>query len=678
MRFSWRRLAFPLVLGLSAACGGAPPAVSPDGVWLATFDAVPRAEFNRAAVALDLPLFWTADADNDRTLDPAELAVLWGPTQTKEIDWISSGGFNPTFGRAYASIVDHVKKGPSFEGLSPEEILRRKAVLRELDAGRPTLVASDFSAGHATDEDRKIVEHVLAAARIVEKLYQKQTGTLALASKVPADDPASRRLFHRNQGPQCQAPPSKGDINCYAIPRAPGEDPRVPSGLYPAELQKKPDFCKALAARPDARALMDPFVVVTGEGDALKPVPYHRAYENDMQAVARELDAAAEAITNPDEASFQAYLRAAAKAFRDGSWFEADEAWARMSTFNSKWYLRIGPDETYFEPCSEKAGFHVSFARIDQGSIEWKEKLDPLKQDMEQALATLAGPPYAAQKVSFKLPDFIAVILNAGDARDAFGATIGQSLPNFGPVGNEGRGRTVAMTNFYTDPDSVMAQRWQASSLFCASAMAAYTDDAGPQLMSTVLHEAAHNLGPSHQYAVNGKIDSEVFGGPLASTLEELKAQSAALFFTDWLVEKGVIGREKANQAHVRDIAWAFGHISRGMYDEAKHPLNYSQLSAIHVGFLIDEGVLAWNAGEKAQNGTDAGCFSVKLDAFPAASKKLMGIVAKIKGSGDKPGAEALVAKYVDAPGAYADLKQTITDRWLRQPKASFLYSIRR
>ena len=79
-------------------------------------------------------------------------------------------------------------------------------------------------------------------------------------------------------------------------------------------------------------------------------------------------------------------------------------------------------------------------------------------------------------------------------------------------------------------------QKAQASSLFCGDTMASYTEDAAPQLMSTVLHEASHNLGPAHQYMVGGKTDSEVFGGPLASMLEELKAQSAALFFTDWLV----------------------------------------------------------------------------------------------------------------------------------------------
>jgi hypothetical protein len=671
MRFSGRSVALPLVLSF-AACGGRPPPVSPEGLWQAPYDAVKRADFNRVAVELDLPLFWTEDTNKNGALDPAELAVLWGVADTKESDWVAGEAFADGFRRAYVAVEKQAREGARFDGLSPEEAKRRKAVLRELGAGRTTVVASDFR--NASAEDKAIVEHVLAAAKIVEKLYQKQTGVLGLAAKVPAGDVASRRMFYRNQGAQCEAPTTKDDPDCRAIPDA------VPktSGLYPAELLGKPDFCKELAARPDARALMDPFVVVKTEGDGLKPVLYHRAFENDMQAVARELDAAADAITSADEGSFQAYLHATAKAFRDGSWFEADEAWARMNTHNSKWYLRIGPDETYFEPCNEKAGFHVSFARIDQGSLEWKEKLEPLKQDMEQAMADLAGPPYKAARASFHLPDFITIIVNAGDAREPFSATVGQSLPNFGPVGNESRGRTVAMTNFYTDADSIAAGRAQASSVFCAGTMADYTDDPAPLLMSTVLHEAAHNLGPSHQYAVNGKIDSEVFGGPLASVLEELKAQSAALYFTEWLVERKAVDNAMARRAHVRDVAWAFGHISRGMYDGDKHPLTYSQLSAIQVGFLVDEGVLAWNAGEKAHNGTDAGCLSMKLDAMPGATKKLMGIVAKIKGSGDKPGAEALVAKYVDSAGAFGDLRKTIAERWLRQPKASFVYSIRR
>jgi len=327
----------------------------------------------------------------------------------------------------------------------------------------------------------------------------------------------------------------------------------------------------------------------------------------------------------------------------------------------------------------------VSFGLINQGSVKWQQKLDPLKKEMENALAQLAGAPYKARDVEFKIPDFVDITVNAGDSRKAFGATIGQSLPNFGPVANgngkeiKPHGRTVAMTNFYTDPDSIAAAKDQADSLFCKDTMAKWTNEQESQLMGTVLHEAAHNLGPAHQYKANGKVDREAFGGPLASTLEELKAQTAALYFTEWLIEKKTITREEADKAHVRDIFWAFGHISRGMYGENKHPKNYSQLSAIQLGSLMKEGAVSWKAEENASNGKDKGCFSIDLPKMPAAITKLMTTVAQIKGKGDKPGAEVLLKEYVDIEGVpeKKKLHDVIKERITRAAKASFVYSVK-
>src|SRR5678815_632600 len=161
--------------------------------------------------------------------------------------------------------------------------------------------------------------------------------------------------------------------------------------------------------------------------------------------------------------------------------------------------------------------------------------LDPVKGEMEKALAQLAGPPYVARNVQFKLPDFIDIVLNAGDSRSAHGATIGQSLPNWGPVAERG-GRTVAMTNLYTDADSQAQSASQQSSIFCSATNAKATTGGKESLISSLLHEAAHNLGPSHEYKVNGKVHDVAFGGPLASTLEELKAQTSSMFLTQWLM----------------------------------------------------------------------------------------------------------------------------------------------
>ena len=79
------------------------------------------------------------------------------------------------------------------------------------------------------------------------------------------------------------------------------------------------------------------------------------------------------------------------------------------------------------------------------------------------------------------------------------------------------------------------------------------------------MHEATHNLGPAHEYKYKGKTDSQWFGGGLASMMEELKAQTGALYFTDWITSRGLIDQQAATRAHLRDVTWAFSQISRGV-----------------------------------------------------------------------------------------------------------------
>ena len=337
----------------------------------------------------------------------------------------------------------------------------------------------------------------------------------------------------------------------------------------------------------------------------------------------------------------------------------------------------MAPDETYAEPCAWKANFALQLARINLASLEWQKKLEPVKADMEKTLATLAGPPYKARDVKFKLPDFIDVTLNAGDQRNPHGATIGQSLPNWGPVAEKG-GRTVVMTNLYTDADSREALEQQVAALYCKDTFSKFTSKPDAALISVVLHEAAHNLGPAHDYAVKGKKDDDLFGGPLAATMEELKAQTSALFFTWWLMDKGLLSAQEAQETTLRDVAWAFGHVSRGMYTAAGGARNYSQLASIQLGTMLKAGALTWKAEEKAANGTDVGCFEVDLEKWRPAVNALAGRVLKAKGKGDKKDAEAMKASFVDAKDEWAGLRDVIAERWLRAPKATFVYSVKR
>ncbi len=634
------------------------------------YDLLERLAFNRKAAEHALPIFWRTDADNDGTLDPAELVGLWGWTGPARADLVSGAGeFTPAFAALYSALVTET----AADGVDSPEGRRLAAIRDELAQGRPTLVETDLAS--SSEEDFMIIHHVNRAATVIERLFARQSGTLELAAAAASADPASRMVFFRNQGPWCEAPRTENNPDCNAL----ASRPKKVSGLYPAALQAQPRFCDLLAKQPNAAELMGHFsVVVDGKtAGTYAAVPFQVAWKDDMEAVATELEAAAAVIKTPSEQPFAAYLQAAAAAFRNGDWERADQAWLDMGNKGSRFYLRIAPDEVYHDPCALKAGFHVSFAFINPGSMAWRAKLEPVKAEMEGVLAKLAGKPYKARDVKFKLPDFVDMIVNAGNSRSAHGATLGQSLPNWGKVAEAG-GRTVAMTNVYTDADSSATLLEQTSALFCPATQARVSADPASSLMSTVLHEAAHNLGPAHDYKVKGKTDDEIFGGPLASTLEELKAQTAALYFSEWLAARGVITRAEADAAHVRDVAWAFGHISRGMYAADGTPKNYSQLASIQMGSLVAAKVLVWKPETTAANGRDQGCYDIDLATWAPAVDKLAARVLKVKGAGDKKGADAMVAAFVDAKDAWADQRAIITERWLRAPKASFVYSIHR
>src|SRR5690606_17388123 len=128
------------------------------------------------------------------------------------------------------------------------------------------------------------------------------------------------------------------------------------------------------------REAMDPFHVAVERDGAVVAVPYTEHWAAEMAEVSATLLRAADAAPD-DEPALEAYLRAAAAAFTTNDWPSADVAWAAMNQDNSRWYLRVGPDETYYDPCSEHAGFHLSLALVNRDGLRYQELLSPLKQD---------------------------------------------------------------------------------------------------------------------------------------------------------------------------------------------------------------------------------------------------------------------------------------------------------
>jgi hypothetical protein len=611
------------------------------------------ADFNRLAAQAGTGLFWYTDAKNPGSPDTDEFVALG--TGGDASKFIAGGRFTPAFEAAWRRLV---------------EMKRREVVRRELDQGLPTLVRTDLA--KLGPAEKRMVSHIIKAGSIIDGLHGEQTGAAAFVPRLAAADQESRSLFARNGGPWCAAPLTEKDPFCNALPDFPARRWTT----YPGGDEQNLELCKKLAALPNGRELMSPFAVVRKTGEEYSAVPYNSAYARGTAAAAAELRAAAALADEKTEGPFKKYLMAAAEAFTTNAWEAADEAWSAMNASNSAWYLRAAADEVYWDLCQEKAGFHMSFALIDKASLELQERLMPLRGEMEHMLSMLSGGAYKARDVKFKMPDFIEIILTAGDSRSPLGATIGQSLPNWGKVAAEGRGRTVVMTNLYQDPQSRKMAREKAAALLSAASMANYSDDKQTGLYDIVLHEAAHNLGPHSDYKIDGKGPSEVFGGQTASTIEELKAQTASLYYTELLRRSGIIGEETARRIYTHAIVWGFGHISQGMFAASGNPKPYSQLAAVQVGFLVEEGVLSWDVAPD-QQGRPTGRFDIRYEQMVPAVEKLMQKVVRIKAAGDAAGARELIEAYVTGSKKGLVHADEIAERLLKFPRASMVYSVK-
>lgn len=614
---------------------------------------LPRDDFNRLAAAADSPLYWVTDQVEPGILNPDELVVTGISGDLAK--WVRDGAFTADFDRLVRDL---------------SERRRQEAVARELAQGRPTLVMSDLSALSA--DEKQLVQHVLNAAAMTDRLHRLQRGAAMYEKDMASWRPDDRALFMRNNGPWCEAPGTADDPFCNAGSGFPGQIYTT----YPADEKHELDLCTRLQALPNASELMDPFTVVRkAEDGSFVAVPINKVYDGPMNEIATELEKAAAIAKKVGEDAFAAYLAAAAGSFRSNDWNPADEAWVAMNASNSKFYLRIGPDEVYWDLCQQKAGFHTSFAMIDKGSLELQDKLNPLRARMEESLGELTRD-YKPHQVSFQMPDFIQIIMNAGDARKGIGATIGQSLPNWGSVVERGGSRTVVMTNLYQDPDSRELARKKAAELLAPETMAFYAEEQRIALIDIILHEATHNLGPYSDFRIDGKRPGQIFGGGLATVLEELKAQTGSWFYVPLLQESGVIDENQAKQLYTHALVWSFGHLSQGLFAPDGNPKPYSQLSAVIVGRLMDAGALEW-VDVTGADGSRKGLFNMKFELVPAVVKNLMRDVVSAKATGNVEAARTMVDDFVTGPKKALIHLDEIKARLAPFPRGSMIYQVK-
>ena len=132
--------------------------------------------------------------------------------------------------------------------------------------------------------------------------------------------------------------------------------------------------------------------------------------------------------------------------------------------------------------------------------------------------------------------------------------------------------------------------------------------------------------------------------------IEELKAQTGALFLLEFLRSKKLITDELAQQSFTDAIVWAFGHISQGMYTGDGKPQGVRQARR-DPDRLPDRQGRA-DVGRRTRRRRTARTRARSRSTSTSSRRvadELMKDVAGIKARGDKAAAEKLIARYVDS-----------------------------
>lgn len=605
--------------------------------------------FNAKAARMGLPFSWHPSGVKDSASHiPTSDLKFFGVPQL-DLYIRKNGAPTPLLG----NLIRAVKHGVlgTHPGNVSDEL--RTTIQKDLDERDIVIFETHFDAKNFTRNERKMVGHILNAGRHIYRLHLLQIDprNLVFEARVAGlADPLALELFYNSQAPWTEKI-SQGAAIFTDAKRAPGEH------LYPAEFTAA-DYAK-LANEPNGAELTSPFVAVEKTETGYKAIPFsqHPLFKDEMQAVARELRLAAAFARHDRDSSkdewksikaFRDYLRAVADAFESPlarPFDKADELWVKLPT-KSKWALRIGPDETYWDGnIRGHAGFQIHFGISDSTAQQF---MAPYRkygfQNMESDFATLIGvDAYKGRVVTEPNVKFMRPILAEGGARKAHGMTSAFSLPNWGDYSGEAK-----VIRDLETPDSQAKREFYFRTFFGDD----YVQYAVPGMSTfdTITHELFHGFGPQSDDQISDLIRPNVNsnGAPISvrdaispglqQTLEEAKASVVHFWFDQQLVDKNLSTELERKQKAAAGLSWALSHLSVGIYTDAGNIRDYSAVGALIVGHFMETGAMSYDESR--------GKWDIDFDKVVESGASLVKQIARIQATGDRDGAQAMIDKF--------------------------------
>ncbi len=484
-----------------------------------------------------------------------------------------------------------------------------------------------FDARVFNQSEQQVLRKLIAAANVLDTIYWMQTSKYGFAlldslQRLPEDEAISKQktLLIRNAGPFELLNEHEAFM---------GNQTYYPGGeLYPRGMSAEQfdEYFETLSEKAKTE-FMSPYTVIRQSDDGgYRAIPYHVEYEEYVGRIASLLREAADLSENE---SFARFLRIKADAIENtDKYFDADVAWIDME--GSKFDIVFGPFETYSDGIKGvKAKYEASIEVVDQAE---SKNLDLYTKYLKEMEENLPIPAEYKSQVTGLTAKFVIVrdILRTGEAAAGYQA-VATNLPNDPEVhAKKGTKKTFWKNMFEARFNTIIKP---VSLKLIADPQQVYLSDEG-FFQFVLMHEICHAVGPRTVKVGSKKgMAANAAIGPDYNGLEEAKADVVGLHSLYYLMDKGVVEKEREREFLVSYLGSLFRSVRFG-FAEA-----HGKAAAIELNYLMENKSLVYNKDLKR--------WSVDFEKIRSGIKDLSRDLLILEGDGDGQKVQQFFNKYV-------------------------------
>ncbi len=415
-------------------------------------------------------------------------------------------------------------------------------------------VVIPFDKSKFSARELQMIDKLVDASRYLDDIFWRQSDPEGLALYKSLENSKNRQDIKLRQFLMING--SRFDLTNDNKPFV-GTKPMPPGrGLYPDGLRRE-ELEKYVAAHPDQKdELYSPYTVIHRNGDQLEAIPYRTAYRQFLIPAAKDLRDAADLS---DDKAFADFLRLRADALLSDDYYKSDLAWVDLQ--NPKFDVIMAPYETYLDGV---LGVKTSYGAAVMIRNETESaKLAVYQQhvpEIQDALPLAAEdrPSKAGQPTPMEVMD---TPFRGGDLRHGYQA-VADNLPNDARI-HEQKGTKKIFFKNYMDARVNYVILPLAKGIMDPAQAAQATADG--YMASTVMHEICHGLGPAYSRVASGKKDIREALADIYPGLEEAKADVVGMFALKFLMDKGVLSKEREQEYYSSYVAGIFRTVRFGV-----------------------------------------------------------------------------------------------------------------